>query len=362
MAEDTRVGTEVAGYRIERVIGHGGMSVVYLAEHIRLGRNVALKVLAPQLAENEKFRERFLRESKLAASIDHPNIVPIYDADEAGDVLYIAMRHVEGSDLKTLIKDEGPMEPERALAIVTQVADALDAAHEHGLVHRDVKPANILIVPPATSGGAEHVYLTDFGLTKRALSVSGFTETGQLVGTVDYAAPEQIKGDPVDGRADIYSLGCVLFECLTGSVPYPREQEVAVLWAHVQEPPPSVSASRHGLPKELDEVVEHAMAKDAAARTESGRALILEMQEALGLAPARVRRRPRRRVRRRALVAGALAALACVAAVVVWTLVAGGGGGGGPVPGPDTVARIDAGSRAFDKVVEVGVEDRKSVV
>ncbi|HEX5949966.1 MAG TPA: serine/threonine-protein kinase, partial [Actinomycetota bacterium] len=167
MPEDTRVGTEIAGYRIDQVIGRGGMSVVYLAEHLRLGRRVALKVLAPQLAENQKFRDRFLRESKLAASIDHPNIVPIYDADEADGTLYIAMRYVEGTDLHRLLRDEGRLEPVRASRIVTQIAAALDVAHANGLVHRDVKPGNALLT------AEDHVYLSDFGLTKRALSVSG---------------------------------------------------------------------------------------------------------------------------------------------------------------------------------------------
>ena len=202
MAEDTRVGTELAGYRIERVIGRGGMSVVYLAEHVRLGRKVALKLLAPELAESERFRDRFLRESKLAASIDHPNIVPIYDADEADGVLFIAMRYVEGSDLKEAIRIRGPARRRRTPAIVGQIASALDAAHARGLVHRDVKPANVLLTPD------DHVYVSDFGLTKRAVSVSGLTETGQLIGTIDYVAPEQIKGDAVDQRADVYSLGC----------------------------------------------------------------------------------------------------------------------------------------------------------
>jgi len=224
MIEDARIGTELGGYRIERVIGRGGMSSVYLAEHIRLGRMVALKLLSPELAGSERFRDRFLRESKLAASIDHPNIVPIYDADEVGDVLFIAMRYVEGSDLKEVIRAEGRLDAVRTAAIVGQIASALDAAHEHGLVHRDVKPGNVLLTPD------DHVYVSDFGLTKRALSVSGLTATGQLVGTIDYVAPEHIKGDVVDGRADVYSLGCVVVECLTGHVPYLRDLEVGVLW------------------------------------------------------------------------------------------------------------------------------------
>jgi serine/threonine protein kinase len=237
-----RVGTEIAGYRIEGLIGRGGMSVVYLAEHVRLGRKVALKLLSPELAENEKFRERFLRESQIAASIDHPNIVPIYDSDEAEGTLFIAMRYVQGTDLRGLIRSQAPLEPSRVVSLVTQIASALDAAHMHGLVHRDVKPGNVLLTHE------DHVYVADFGLTKRALSVSGLTETGQLVGTIDYIAPEQAKGDPVDGRADVYSLGCLAYECLTGEVPFERDTEVAVLWAHVQESPPKPSAMRPDLP------------------------------------------------------------------------------------------------------------------
>ncbi len=349
MPEDTRLGTEVAGYRIERLIGRGGMSVVYLAEHLRLGRKVALKILAPELAENQKFRDRFLRESKVAASIDHPNIVPIYDADESEGLLYIAMRYVEGTDLHDLIRAEGALEPVRTASIVGQVASALDAAHATGLVHRDVKPGNVLLTPD------EHVYLSDFGLTKRALSVSGLTQTGQLVGTIDYVAPEQIKGDPVDARADVYSLGCILFECLTGEVPYPREMEVAVLWGHVQEAPPSVTAERPDLPEELDDVVTHAMAKEPDERTPSAGAVATELRAALGLeAPTGVRRRPKRKARRRrvALVAGA--ALVLVAAVVTALLVTLGGGGGAVVPPVNTVAMIDAATHTLAEPIPVG--------
>jgi streptogramin lyase/predicted Ser/Thr protein kinase len=351
MAEDTRVGTEVAGYRIERVIGHGGMSVVYLAEHLRLGRKVALKVLAPQLAENEKFRERFLRESKLAASIDHPNIVPIYDADEAEGLLYIAMRYVEGTDLHRLLKQEGRLEPVRATGIVTQIAAALDVAHASGLVHRDVKPGNALLTAD------DHVYLSDFGLTKRTLSVSGLTETGQLVGTLDYVAPEQIKGDPVDPRADVYSLGCIVYECLTGQVPYPRDMEVAVLWAHVQDAPPSVTAERPELPLEVDDVVAHAMAKDPRERTETAGQVAAELKTALGLeVPAAVpitRPVPKRRGPARVILP-AVVALALVAVAVLAIVMRGGGGGAGLVPAVDTIARIDAATLAFEDAVGVG--------
>src|SRR5262245_53986736 len=194
MRPGDRVGTEIAGYRIESVLGQGGMGIVYLAEHIRLQRPVALKLLVPELFDRPGFRERFIRESRLAASIDHPNILPIYDADEVDDVLFIAMRYVEGADLKKRIEQNGPLHPELAVAITSQVASALDAAHGRGLVHRDVKPGNILIASGSTEAEVGHVYLSDFGLTKRITSESGITATGQFVGTLDYAAPEQFEG------------------------------------------------------------------------------------------------------------------------------------------------------------------------
>ena len=252
---DLQPGTEVAGYRIERTLGRGGMSVVYLAEHDWLQRKVALKVLAPQLAEDERFRERFVRESRLAASLDHPNVIPIFEAGASGADLFIAMRYVEGTDLRTLLHEGGALEPERAIAIVRQVAAALDAAHEQGLVHRDVKPGNVLLARQRGSEAGEHVYLSDFGLTKRSSSDSGITGTGQFVGTLDYAAPEQFKGGTPDARTDVYSLGCVLFECLTGRPPFTSENDAGLMYAHLQEPPPSVTADRPELPQEIDGVI-----------------------------------------------------------------------------------------------------------
>jgi serine/threonine-protein kinase len=362
MVEDVRVGTELGGYRIERLIGRGGMSSVYLAEHVRLGRKVALKLLAPELAESERFRDRFLRESKLAASIDHPNIVPIYDADEVDDALFIAMRYVEGSDLKDLIRTEGPLGLERILAIVAQIASALDAAHARGLVHRDVKPGNVLLTPD------DHAYVSDFGLTKRALSVSGLTATGQLVGTIDYVAPEHIKGDPVDGRADVYSLGCVIVECLTGHVPYERDLEVGVLWAHVEEPPPKVTAERTDLPLEVDDVVASAMAKVPADRTATAGEVAAALQSALGIetpareTPTRPRERPAKKPkpRRRAALVAAAVALVAILAVLVAVLLSGGDGGGAIVPPANSVARIDASAAGFTTAVRVG-EDPNGV-
>jgi streptogramin lyase/predicted Ser/Thr protein kinase len=356
MAEDTRVGTELAGYRIDRVIGRGGMSVVYLAEHARLERKVALKLLAPELADSERFRDRFLRESRLAASIDHPNIVPIYDADEADGTLFIAMRYVEGSDLKEVIRSEGRIDLQRTSAIVGQVASALDAAHALDLVHRDVKPSNVLLTPD------DHVYVSDFGLTKRALSVSGLTATGQLVGTIDYVAPEHIKGDPIDRRADVYSLGCMVVECLTGHAPYPRDLEVGVLWAHVEEAPPKVTDERPDLPPEVDEVVAAAMAKDPDARTATAGEVAAGLRSALGpdgatvVAPTRPRRKqPRARGRGRTALIAALVGAGLLVAVGVAVLLAGSGEEV-VVPMPNSVARIEADATAFSTSVEVGLD------
>jgi serine/threonine protein kinase/streptogramin lyase len=261
MASDARIGTEIAGYRIESVLGRGGMSVVYLAEHVGLKRKAALKLMVPELAVDDRFRERFVRESQMAAALDHPNIIPIYEAGEIDGVLYIAMRYVRGTDLRALLQDVGALPPERALAICSQAAAALDAAHVEGLVHRDVKPANILLAPGSGADSPEHVYLSDFGVTKRASSASGLTGTGQFIGTLDYAAPEQIEGRPLDGRTDVYSLGCVLYECLTGEVPFPRDAEMAVLWAHMSQPPPKVTEQQPNLADAIDEVVAKAMAK-----------------------------------------------------------------------------------------------------
>ena len=239
------IGTQLGSYRIEALLGRGGMGVVYRAEDLRLGRSVALKLLAPHLTEDARFRCRFLAESRLAASIDHAGIVPIYEAGESDGQLYIAMRYVDGTDLGSLLHRGGPMEPQRAIDLVAQLGNALDAAHARGLVHRDVKPSNALI---AVEGADEHVYLADFGLTRTMATAGGVTAGDQLVGTVDYLAPECITGEPADGRADIYSLGCVLFEALTGEVPFPRDSEVAAIYAHLEDEPPRPSERRPGVP------------------------------------------------------------------------------------------------------------------
>jgi YVTN family beta-propeller protein len=280
-------GTEIAGYRIESMIGRGGMAVVYRAEDTRLGRKVALKLLTPQLADSEQFRQRFIRESRLAASLDHPNIVPIYEAGEADGQLFIAMRYVLGPDLKGLLAEHGGQLPlEWTLPLFRQIGRALDAAHRAGLVHRDVKPGNILVTneerPRSARGG--HVYLTDFGLTKRASELSGgLTGTGHFLGTVDYVAPEQIQGKPVGSATDIYALGCVLYECLTGQLPFRRDDDAALLWAHLVEAPPPVAAVRPEIPEAVDAVVARAMAKDSADRYESCEELLRDLEPALAL-------------------------------------------------------------------------------
>jgi serine/threonine-protein kinase len=268
MSSSTRIGTTVAGYRLEKLLGRGGWSVVYLAEHMRLGRKVALKLLSPALSEDDSFRERFEHESRRAAEIDHPNIVPIYDAGSAEGQFFIAMRYVQGADLKTLLKGDGPLSIGRTLYLLEQAASALDAAHERNLVHRDVKPANILIEEPS-----DRVFLTDFGVVKHTAS-HGLTRTGFFIGTVDYAAPEQIEGLPVDARTDVYALGCVLYECLVGRAPFDRDAEVAVMHAHLTEEPPSLRSARPDLPRELDRVIGGAMAKDKEDRPSSCEDLI----------------------------------------------------------------------------------------
>jgi serine/threonine protein kinase len=250
------VGSQFGPYRIEGYIGRGGMGVVYRAEHTHLGRQVAIKLLAPELAENQSFRERFVRESRVAARVDHPNVIPIYEASEHDGRYFIAMRYVDGVDLREILHTSGPLELERALEVLTQVAGALDAAHAQSLVHRDVKPGNILVV-----GGSGHCYLTDFGLTKAISSDTAFTATGQFVGTTDYVAPEQIEGKELDRRTDVYSLGCVFYEMLAGKPPFRRETDMAAMWAHMQEPPPRVTERRPELPAGLDAVVATAMAK-----------------------------------------------------------------------------------------------------
>jgi len=263
VALNLQAGTVFAGHRIDELIGRGGMGVVYRATQLALERTVALKLVAPELAVDEGFRERFKRESRLAASIDHPHVITIFEAGESEGQLYVTMRFVDGTDLDELLAREGALPPSRAAAIVAQVASALDAAHAHGLVHRDIKPANVLLGP---TGAGDHAFLTDFGLTKRVEATERLTQTGQWIGTLDYAAPEQIAGQGVDARTDIYALGCLLFKAVTGSVPFTREDDVAKLWAHVNDAPPAPSEARGGVPPALDDVVRRALAKQPEER------------------------------------------------------------------------------------------------
>jgi streptogramin lyase len=317
------VGQEIGGHRIEAVAGRGGMGVVYKATHVALNRTVALKLISPDLADDPDFRARFKRESELAASLDHPNVVPIYHAGEDAGKLYVTMRFVEGTDLREMITLEQRLDPQVAARIISQVASALDAAHARGLVHRDVKPANVLI---AEQNGHHHAYLTDFGLTKQISSQSGLTKTGMMVGTVDYIAPEQLQGSTIDARADIYALGCVLYEALTGQVPYPRDSEPAKMWAHMGEPPPSPRAIAPDLPGPLEEVIHRAMAKEPDARFPSAGDL---GRAALAGAEGELAERTERSV-----ATGAAAPGTAEAPVPGATRIDTPGGGFAPPPGP----------------------------
>ena len=270
-------GSVFAGYRIESVLDRGGMGVVYRATDPVLGRGVALKIVAPEHTRDPAAVARFKNEARLAASFEHPNIVPVYGGGEYQGVVYLAMRLVPGTDLRHVIAD-GRVELPVIERVVAHVASALDAAHARGLVHRDVKPANILLTGAA---GAEHAYLADFGITKQLGTSAGLTRTGAWVGTPDYVAPEQIQGQAVDGRADVYSLGCVLYELLTGDVPYPRDSHVAKLWAHMNEPPPSPRHRRPDLPEAFDEVVARATAKRPADRYDTAGQLAAALEAAM---------------------------------------------------------------------------------
>ena len=307
-------GSSFAGYQIESVVGRGGMGVVYRATDLRLERPVALKLVAPEFAEDELFRRRFLREPRMAASLDHPNVVPIYEAGEHDGQLYLAMRFVDGSDLRTLLRREGGLPAERALDILAQVAGALDAAHRRGLVHRDVKPANVLVDEDG------HAYLTDFGVTKQL--GGNTTETGQIVGTLDYVAPEQIRGEDVDARADGYALACVLYECLAGRPPFHRNTEAETLWAHMQEPPPPLP----GHPA-LQPVMAKALAKDPKHRHATCAELIADARAALAhpIVPPRLLRL------RHAILAAGLLVLAATAVAIV---LASRDGGSAALQGP----------------------------
>lgn len=321
MADDRLIGTELGGYRIEESLGHGGTSVVYRAEHVRLGRTAALKLLAPGLGAAD-FTERFLRESRLAASLDHPSIVPVYDAGEQDGLLYIAMACVEGSDLKSLLAEEERLPPRRTLRILGQIASALDAAHARGLVHRDVKPANILV------GDGDRAYLSDFGIVKE-VARNGTTRTGSFVGTIDYCAPEQIEGREVDARADVYALACVLYECLAGEPPFHRDSEVAVLNAHLHAAPPKLLRAAPDLPAALEPVIAKALSKSPLDRYGSCGEL---------MAAARAAAAERRVHGRRLTISLALLAVSALvgagAALGIHSLVSGGAQRAQPPPPP----------------------------
>ena len=277
------VGDEFAGYRVRSVLARGGMSVVYQAENLRLSSVIALKVLAPELAADDVFRTRFLEESRIAASLNHPNVIPIYDMGSQDELLYIAMRYVSGTDLRQMIKKRGRILPATALFLIGQAARALHAAHRKGLVHRDVKPGNLLVERGSDDADPDHVYLADFGITKHAMSRSGLTSTGQFLGTIDYVAPEQIRGTSVLGLADQYSLGCVLYECLTGRVPFEKDLDAAIIWAHVEETPTMPTVLRPDLPPEIDEVFGRVLAKRPDERYGSCREFVEAARLALGI-------------------------------------------------------------------------------
>ncbi|MBK5219872.1 MAG: protein kinase [Thermoleophilia bacterium] len=398
---DLSPGDDFAGYRIEHRLGRGGMGILYLAIEPGLDRHVALKLIAPEAAAEEVFAKRFAEESRIAASIEHPNVVPIYAAGEERGVPYIAMRYVAGSDLGRRIAREGRLEPERAVALIAQVANGLDAIHAAGLVHRDVKPANVLL---SGEEGSEHAYITDFGVARNVATNSGLTQTGRFVGTLDYVAPEQISGGSVDARVDVYALGCLLFKLLTGEVPFPRDGEAARLYAHLNDPPPAPSLYVPAVSMALDDVVARAMSKQPGDRYPSagdlGRAAVAalsgapvaipEHTVATGAAatvepqtmapeppePTREPTKPTREPvpsrptaetgrlrpgppeplaepdvkgpkRNPLLIGGALAAIAVV--VILGIVLASGGGGGGDATGDTTTTPADTTAKEQTK-------------
>jgi streptogramin lyase len=334
-------------YRVEEPIGQGGMGVVYLAHDVRLGRKVALKVMAPSLARDGRYRASFARESELAMSLEHPNVVPIHDAGEAEGRLYLAMRRVEGTDLRALLRREGALDPARALVIVSQIAQALDAAHAKGLVHRDVKPSNVLL------DDNEHVYLADFGLTRRLSEGASPQAEAATLGTPAYLAPEQIEGGDVDGRVDVYSLGCLLYECLTGEPPFPGDSRLAVAWAHLEQEPPAASERRPELTSAVDAVIRTAMAKDPADRYATCAELAAAAENAL---------LPRARPRRRWALAAAGVAAATVAGLLVAVLGRGGAAAEPLVPRANTIVRIDPRSNEISDVIDVGSRPNDTAV
>jgi serine/threonine protein kinase len=282
--DDFAVGRVIAGYRLEERIGRGGMAIVFRAHDSRLDRQVALKILALALAGDDEFRRRFIRESRAAAAVDDPHIIPVFEAGESDGVLFIAMRYVRGGDVRSLIDRTGPLQAWQVAELVSQTASALDAAHARGLVHRDVKPANMLLDASQAAGRADHVYLSDFGVSKPGLATTGLTQSGQFLGTLDYVAPEQIEGSrQLDGRSDLYALACSAFEMICGEPPFRRDQGVSVMYAHLSQPPPSVRERRPELPAAVDDVLSKALAKSPEDRYPTCRDFAAALRSALGL-------------------------------------------------------------------------------
>jgi YVTN family beta-propeller protein len=357
VTSDPRVGSTLAGYRLDSVLGRGGMGVVYRAEHLTLRRSVALKLVAPELATDPRFRERFLAESRLAASLEHPNVIPIYDAGEADGQLYLAMRLVEGQSLRDLLDREAPLEPARAIELLAPVASALDAAHARGLVHRDVKPANILLEP---DDHGEHVYLSDFGLARLAGEARP-DEMSHLSGSLNYLAPEQVTERAVDPRVDVYALGCVLYECLTGEPPYRETSPMTLLWAHASETPPKASERHPGLSKAIDPVLIRALGKEPEDRYPSCGELIAEAAKALG-----VRLAPRGISRRRLLLLAAGGALGVAAAAAAPAVLLTRGSDNSAKPTTlitrDSLQRIDPATNTLVATIGFGFERQRPYV
>jgi len=339
---DRVAGSQVAGYTIESVLGRGGMGVVYVARQRSPDRPVALKLINPDLADEDPFRQRFLREATAAAAIDHPHILPVYDAGESDGVLFIAMRLVDGKDLRAILRDPEPLDLQRVATIVGQIGSALDAAHARGLIHRDVKPANILLTSRTQSDDADFCYLTDFGVSTWLTSSPGtLTSADRMVGSLNYAAPEQIEGRTVAASADTYSLGCVLYECLAGRPPFAGRTSVATLYAQLHETPPPVSSSRPDVPPGVDAVVARAMAKAPEDRYASSRELTQDLRSALEGRPAATpavappSEPPASRSRMRSPWAAVLAVIAVVGLALAGIgLAARGGDGAGSSPPP----------------------------
>ncbi|MFI9505220.1 serine/threonine-protein kinase [Nocardia sp. NPDC052566] len=343
MMDSLNPGTVFAGYLIEGVLGTGGMGTVYAARHPRLPRRDALKVLPANRGADAEFRARFIREAELAARLDHPNIIAVYDRGVTGDRLWIAMQFVDGADAAELVRRSGGgLPPYRAVHIVGEAARGLDEAHRAGMLHRDVKPANLLL--RSRDGEPDRVWVTDFGIARAAGEATALTEVGSVMGTLAYAAPEQLMAGVVDHRADIYALGCTLYELLTGRKPYVRATVAAVMQAHLSDPPPRVTAVHPGFPPAIDEVIARALAKDPGRRYPSCGALASAAADAFGLAPAipqpiEVSRPhpldsapPRTRGRRLAVAVGALAAVAAVA--VASAVVLSANSSDGPTAAP----------------------------